>query len=151
MPECRTCHGERYEEYEEDGRMVRDACYRCGNTGVVSEEEDFRDRLAGVASVFAYADETAWRKACDEEPDGDGYSLRAAEEMLSTWDYFRSRVWGRTEDILQELLELPIPDQELLVAWNAEPYIRSAYAPEPPPKPAPVARPTTDESDDIPF
>lgn len=118
MATCRQCNGTGYETYEEDGRQVTDACYHCGTTGEVSEEEDFRDRLHAVAAVLSYNSEQEYRRACDSDPDGDGYELMAAENGFRSYDYFRVRVWEKTEEIMQQLIQRPMADQQLLVAWN---------------------------------
>ncbi len=122
MATCSRCQGEGEESYEEDpGRMVTDVCYHCGGSGQVDEETDFHDRLHAVAATLAYQKESEYRKACDSDPDGDGYELCAAENGYRSYDYFRVRVWERTADIAQELAQRPREDQELLVAWNESP------------------------------
>lgn len=118
---CRRCSGEGYEEYEEDGRTVRDACYHCATTGQVDEELDWHDRLHDVASELAIRYETEYRMWKDNEPDGDGYGLCAAEEGLSEYDYFRARVWIQTDSYAERLAEMPLSMQEVLVAWNEMP------------------------------
>lgn len=118
MAKCSRCQGQGYESYDEDGRMVTDVCYHCGGEGTVDEETDFHDRLQAVAATLAHQKESEYRKACDSDPDGDGYDLCAAENGMRTFDYFRSRVWDRTYEIAQELSERPRAEQELLVAWN---------------------------------
>ena len=121
MAKCSRCQGEGEEFTPEDGHPqggVYETCYHCGGEGTVDEETDFHDRLQSVAATLAYAKESEYRKACDSDPDGDGYDLCAAENGLSTFDYFRTRVWNRTYEIAEELAARPRADQELLVAWN---------------------------------
>lgn len=126
MPVCRNCNGEGYQEYEEDGREVRDACYHCATTGQVDEDMDFHDRLKAAAETLAYQEESDYRKAVNSDPEGDGYDMGAAENGMSSWDYFRSRVWGRTDELARKFGELPIHDQTMLVAiyegWSDEPW-----------------------------
>jgi hypothetical protein len=150
MPVCGRCKGERYEEWEEDGRWVRDACYHCGNTGEIDEQLAWRDRLTAVAETLAYLEEDEYRDACNADPDGENYTFRAAENMMSPWDYFKVRVWDRTDRIRENLASLPIPDLELLVAWNELPADPPKPKPEPAtlPKRAPVM---VTGDDDIPF
>lgn len=152
MATCRNCHGEKRVWVEEEGHPqggVYDACYHCGNTGVVDEETDFHDRLLSVAATLAYQQESDYRKACNEDPDGDGYDLHAAENMMHTSDYFRARVYERTYHIAEELAGRSRDEQELLVAWNELPPMPL------PPKVKVVTRPVQPmvvvSEDDIPF
>ena len=120
---CPRCHGEGYEEYEEDpGRYVRDACYHCGTTGEVDPDTYFQDQLISVANTLARMEETEYKHWCNNDPDGDGYDLHAAENMLHTGDYFNLRVWDRSVDIAEKLNDMSRADQELLIAWNELPY-----------------------------
>jgi hypothetical protein len=99
---CSECNGSGKKTWEEDGRMVTDACYHCGNTGEVDEETDWHDRLARVAGTIAFLEETDYRK----------------------W-------WDRTEMYLAHLEKMPLGDKELLVAWNEqEPQPLTRYSPE---------------------
>lgn len=153
---CRKCNGEGYVEYDEDNRLVRDACYHCGTTGVVDEETDFHDRVKAVADTLAYQEESEYRQACDEDPLGDGYTLHAAENMLSAGDYFRLRVWERSERIGAKLAEMPLPDRELLIAWNEQPRFQPqvSYPVTPKTSAAPVEHKASlmrECDDDIPF
>jgi hypothetical protein len=118
---CSRCQGSGYESYDEDGRMVTDACYHCGTTGEVDEETHFHDRLMSVANTLAYQAEREYRQACDNDPEGDGYDLHAAENMMRTSDYFMARVYDRQYSIAEELSKLDQGSQELLVAWNEQP------------------------------
>lgn len=118
MATCSRCYGEGVETYEEDYRQFRDTCYHCCGTGEVDEETDFNDRLSLVANSLAYIQESEYRRACDSDPDGDGYDLCAAENGYRTFDYFRVRVWERAADIGQDLVKMSREDQEFLVAWN---------------------------------
>jgi len=119
---CHRCSGTGYEEYEEDGRIVGDACYHCGKTGEIDEEQHWQDQLASVATTLAINEEREYRKSCNENPDGEGYDFCAAENMMTSYDYFQVRVWDRERAIMEKLLSLPLADKELLVAWNEMPY-----------------------------
>jgi hypothetical protein len=102
--------------------MVTDACYHCGNTGEVDEETDFHDRLMSVAYTLAYQAESEYRQAVNSDPDGDGYDLGGYENGLMPFDYFRTRVWDRQYSIAEELSKLDRTMQEVLVAWNEQPW-----------------------------
>jgi hypothetical protein len=128
---CSSCQGAGRVAYEEDGRIVTDACYHCGTTGQVDEETDWHDRLGRVANTLAYQTEREYRRAVEEDPHGDGYDLLAAENMLSVSDYFQLRVWDRADVYLQQLEQMPFSDRELLVHWNEqEPQPPTRYAPQ---------------------
>jgi hypothetical protein len=129
MQPCSRCQGEGEETYEEDGRIITDVCYHCAGSGKVDDDTAFHDRLYSVASSIAYSQESEYRKACNNDPDGDGYDLGAYENGMMPSDYFRSRVWDRTYDIAEKLSEMSQADQEFLVAWNE-------YSSEPIPEPA---------------
>lgn len=118
---CGQCQGEGEVWEDEEGHPqggVFDVCYHCAGSGKVDEETDFHDRLHAVAASLAYQQESDYKKACNEDPDGDGYDLCGAENGLSSYDYFRVRVWERTDRIAQELAAMPRVDQEFLVLWN---------------------------------
>src|SRR5579864_8599652 len=149
---CRPCQGEGEVSYEEDGRMVTDVCYHCAGSGSVDEETDFHDRLASAASTLAHQAESEYRSWCNADPEGDGYDLHAAENMLHPNEYFRIRVWERAAEIGEKIAEMPRADQELLVALNEmEPIIiKRDTTPSPPPD-MPAWQPTALGDDDIPF
>ncbi len=158
MAKCSRCQGEGRVWEEEEGHPqggVYDVCYHCGGEGTVDEETDFQDRLHAVAATLAYQKESEYRKACDSDPDGDGYDLCAAENGMRAFDYFRVRVWERTDEIARELAERPREDQELLVAWNEQPvYLVDELRKAPEPiQQAVVAlvESSSIEGDDIPF
>ncbi len=159
MAKCSRCQGEGRVWEEEEGHPqggVYDVCYHCGGEGTVDEETDFQDRLHAVAATLAYQKESDYRKACDSDPDGDGYDLCAAENGMRTFDYFRVRVGERTDEIARELAERPREDQELLVAWNEMPYeppalIDELLKCEPEVQQACVDMVSVGSSDDIPF
>jgi hypothetical protein len=110
--------------YEEDGRMIKDVCYHCGNTGEVSEEIDFMDQLRHLAVSFAEKEEREYRQACNDDPKGDGYELYAAENMLTSEEYFRARVWDRSYANGEKLIQMTRSEQELLLAWSRMPIER---------------------------
>ncbi len=118
MATCSKCNGTGEQTYDEDGRRVTDACYHCGTTGEVDEELDWHDRLQAVAVTLAERMEREYREACDADPQGDGYDLYAAENGMTTWDYFQSQVWDRAYRIQNQIADMDRPSQELLVGWN---------------------------------
>lgn len=121
MLDCRRCGGSGEDCYDEDDRRIVDVCYHCAGSGKVDEETDYHDRLHNVASALAYQAEVEYRKACDSDPEGEGYDFRAAENMMHARDYFMARVYDRTEEIMGQLLERSSEDQDLLIAWNELP------------------------------
>jgi len=119
MYTCSKCQGKGHVFYEEDGRTIQDDCYHCACTGKVPEDTHWRDRLKSVAYAIAYTTECEYRKAVNEDPYGDGYDLYAAENMMTSNDYFQSRVDDRMYDYWEQLaMNFSKEDQEFLVAWN---------------------------------
>lgn len=118
---CRQCNGEGHTYEDEGSYVVQEPCYHCANTGEVDEDTDWHDRLMSAAGTLAYQVESDYRKWCDSDPDGDGYDLHAAENMLRTSEYFLIRVDDRKYDIAVKLSQMDLPSQELLVAWNEQP------------------------------
>jgi len=106
------------EYYDEDGRMVTDTCYHCGGSGKIDQQTYFHDQLESVAFTLAHFQETEYRRAVNSDPDGEGYDFCAAENMMSPYDYFTCRVYDRQSVIINQLLELPASNQELLINWN---------------------------------
>ena len=122
MQKCGRCFGSGRETYDEDGRTVTDSCYHCAETGMIDDDLAWHDRLYDVAGALAYQQESEYRRACNDDPDGDGYDLGGYENGMMPHDYFRTRVWSREPEILEKLRTLPINQQELLVAWNESGY-----------------------------
>ncbi len=154
MPICSRCQGEGEESYDEDGRMVTDVCYHCAGSGNVDEDTDFHDALHRVASSLAYRAESEYQRAVNSDPDGDGYDLGAAENGLSTHDYFRCRVWDREPEIIEKLAAMSRQDQEFLIAWNEmpfEPMPKVEAKPQPPIHCIPNATFIEPADDNIPF
>ena len=62
------------------------------------EEQEYIRRFEDIMSVaysLAYNEEMQFRHAVDSDPEGDGYNLYAAENMLSSEDYFNIKVNDR--------------------------------------------------------
>lgn len=118
MNACTRCGGAGYETYEDDGRMVRDACYHCGTSGHIDDDTLFHDKLAGVASAIAIANVSAMRKARNSDEEGEDWDFCAAENMMSGHDYFRVKVWEETDSILADMDGLDYETQKVLVAWD---------------------------------
>ncbi len=112
MCECLRCGGTGWEYYEEDGRMVQDACYHCGNTGQVDEETDFNDRLHEVASEMAYKSVQQTIKNMNDDPDGEGFAFCAAENMTTPWELEQGMVYERIGTFMDELSKLTFEEQK---------------------------------------
>lgn len=153
MAICTRCGGEGFEYYEEDYRMIRDSCYHCSETGMIDEDTYWNDRLSSVATTLADLYVSDMRKAINEDPDGDGWTLHAAENGLSDWDYYRTLVWKNESVFLNKLFEMKLEDQQFLVALNEMPP-KSFSIPKKK-EVAPIYQSITfnelDDSDQIPF
>jgi hypothetical protein len=121
MATCSVCNGTGQETFDEGGQLVSDACYHCSTTGEVDEETALHDRLKEVAYTLAYQEEKEYRKAMNEDPDGNGYDLHAYENMMHPEEYFRARVWDRVYDYSYKLFFLSMEAKLLLIAWNELP------------------------------
>ncbi len=115
MPTCTRCFGEGYETYEEDGRMVTDACYHCGTTGKIDEETFYHDQLGEVATAMAVAHVQEYKKFRNEDPDGEGFEFCAAENMMSPWDYERCLVYDHVDVFGQRLAALSASEKRAYV------------------------------------
>lgn len=103
MATCCRCYGEGYQTYEEDGRMVTDACYHCGTTGEVDSETNYQDQLGSVATAMAIAHVQEYKRYCDEDPDGEGFAFHAAERMMGTWEYEQCLVYDYESQFMDSL------------------------------------------------
>ena len=115
---CTRCNGEGYQEWEEDGRLVRDACYHCGNSGWIDEETALHDEIGSVAESIAAHSVDEYRKASNDDPHFDGWDLVAAEHGMRTYDYFKVMAWEKTTEIQAELIKLDVSTQRRLIAWH---------------------------------
>lgn len=106
MPKCPCCE-DGWVYRDEDGRQVRDACYHCGNTGVISDEQARVDRIQHAASEVAREVVGSMiRAANNPENEGEGWAFLAAENMMHETDYTQAQVmtWGdRVMRVFQQL------------------------------------------------
>lgn len=106
LVKCEKCGGSGTECYEEDGRQVSDTCYRCAGSGKVDEETAHSTRMQQVASIVGAAYVQAWRKSCNEDPEGEGWVFRAAENMMSEHDYSLAMMYEKSAEVGEELSKL---------------------------------------------
>jgi hypothetical protein len=92
--------------------MQTDACYHCGNTGIVEDDVDFSDKLELVATSMAYSHVKQYKQYCDSNPDGEGFAFAAAENMMAPWDYEKALVYDYVPQFLNKLLDLEVLEQE---------------------------------------
>ena len=103
---CEKCGGSGSESYEEDGRTVSDTCYRCSGSGRVDEETAHHTKLEQVAHIVGAAYVQGWRKSCNEDPEGEGWVFRAAENMMSEHDYTLAMTYEKAAEVGEELSKL---------------------------------------------
>ena len=113
MTSCPRCDGTGFEVVEEDGQRVEFACYHCANTGQIDEAQAEADRLETLAGAIGQRMASDEKKAANSDPEGDGYSLCAAECGVSESDYFAGRRWVFASKAQAELAKL---DKEVLRA-----------------------------------
>ena len=133
MPKCSRCQGQGKESYDDDGRIVTETCWHCAGSGEVEPEVDLQDRLLRVADTLAYQEETEYRKARDNDPEGEGYEFCAAEEMMSVHDYFQGRVSDRKFKLLAQIQQLNSSIQDALLDWNEKRLSERPTEPTPSP------------------
>jgi len=112
MVDCSRCGGTGWEHFEEDGRMVQDACYHCGNTGQVDPETDFQDRLTAVAEEMAHKSVQQTIRNMNSDPDGEGFDFCAAENMTTPWELEQGMVMERIGTFLDQLSDLTFEQQK---------------------------------------
>jgi hypothetical protein len=118
MPKCTRCNGSGIEEIEEDGRMIRDACYHCSNTGEIDEHTLYNDRLESVANTLAYHEVREMRMNRNSDPYGEGWDFCAAENGMTAYEYTQVAMWNKLPEIYNQLSLMPKEDQKLLIEWN---------------------------------
>lgn len=146
---CSTCRGDRYIYDREGDREVKDVCYHCIGLGTVESEVDRQDRLQRVAATLGYLAEVEYRKACDSDPEGEGYAFRAAEHMQTPEEHFQWRVIDRQFDYTEKLASLDQYIQDALLEWHAQPRAISKQDPSPN-EAMPSSEPDTLQSADVP-
>lgn len=120
---CYTCNGDGV-EYFYDDRFEHHICYHCNGSGHVSDETMFHDDLYCVAYSLASQYVHSMIQAANNDPEGDGFALIAAENGLSQSDYTCHLIDIQTEKFGIELSNKPLADQQLLIAWNNLPLQR---------------------------
>jgi hypothetical protein len=106
LVKCEKCGGKGRESFEEDGRTVSDMCYRCAGSGKVDEETAHMTRMQQVAAIVGNAYVQGWRKSCNEDPEGEGWAFRAAENMMSEHDYTLAMTYEKSAEVGEELSKL---------------------------------------------
>ncbi len=147
---CEKCGGSGSECYEDDGRNVSDMCYRCLGSGKVDSETAHSTRMEQVAHILGVSYVAAWRKSCNEDPEGEGWAFRAAEDMMSEYDYTKAMQYDKAAEVGQELTKLSHMAQIALIEHilPKPKKVAAVVVPAAPPVPVVVV---PAEGDDIPF
>ncbi len=106
MHTCSRCFGEGSECFEEDGRMVMDTCYHCSGSGKVDSETHLADQVGKVANILAANRISSLQKSYNSNPDGEGWDFAAAENGLSSLDYYSERVSYLGQQFAEEISNL---------------------------------------------
>jgi hypothetical protein len=109
--------------YHEDG-----PCYHCSTTGYIDEETHFQDQLSACGHILAAYEVDRIRTLADSDPDGEGFAFRAAEDMMTVYEYTTMLHWDISARYHQMINEMTRQDQEILVALSLIPNT-------PPPEP----------------
>jgi hypothetical protein len=112
---CERCGGSGSQVWDEDGRPVKDVCYRCSGSGRVTPEDAHQVRLQAACEVLAGIAVEARRKAYNEDPEGEDWAFAAAENMMSERDYTTARRMEFADKFGPELAGLSQALQEALI------------------------------------
>jgi hypothetical protein len=126
--ECPQCRGQGTELKEEDGRLVEDACYHCGTTGRISEEQARSDRVANLVGLIARVRVRRAEEACASDPEGEDWAFAAAESMCTLFEYRQGKQWEQESLVADEVKKL--------ADWVVDDLIELVF---PPPAVAPEA------------
>jgi hypothetical protein len=127
---CVSCNGEGIEIFYDD-RLQHHTCYHCNGSGYVDDETNFHDQLFSVAYTLASHHVYTMIQEMDNDPEGDGFCLMAAENGLSHSDYTQHLIDVKTDEFGIELADKPLQEQQLLIAWNNLPVESAAKKLEP--------------------
>ena len=146
---CEKCNGSGNQCWTEDDREVLDMCYACAGSGKVDEDALHSQRMQKVIAIIAQNIILGLREACNEDPCGEGWDFAAAENMMTEWDYTKTRIYEKEGDIERQVSCLEPETQRALLRL---------LLPQKPKKkaevianPTPPAPPASIDSDDIPF
>jgi hypothetical protein len=167
---CPNCDGGWRYDTDEGGRPVQDACYTCGNSGRITEDEYFVIRMRLLADFIGTEAVQRRKRAADSNPDGEGWAFHAAENMMHEYEYTQAvmmeesakagRLLGKlmeeghrgfVEVIVNEIIK---PDEKLYEKPEPKPKKAKASPPPPPPvtDPSPEWKPPPGYTEaDIPF
>lgn len=118
MRTCPKCHGLKRVWVEEPGHPeggVRDACYHCGNTGEISEQQHFDNRLISAIGKLAQRIVNQRIDRVNANPEGEGWGFAAAENGMCENDYTQQEVWLEEEKLGETFKTLPCDLTEALV------------------------------------
>lgn len=118
MRECGHCFGEGENEIQEDGHYFFERCLPCGGSGQLDEQAMREDDLSSIASWLAWGEATEYRKAANEDPEGEGWAFAAAENMMTEYEYTQDVYYSKFYRFMQQIGELSGEQQDVLIAWN---------------------------------
>lgn len=161
MQTCPVCQGEgsqRSTDPNEVERGIEDDCYHCGTTGKVDDETARNDCLMYVVSLLAMVAVNAMRKAYDSDPEGEGWAFRAAENMMTEWEYTEDAISWQIGQIAPWMNSLTEEEQEFMLqiddpdSWHSVCLANEAIAKQLQSRQKFVAlAATVFDEDDIPF
>jgi hypothetical protein len=102
---CPDCEGGwRVDWDEHTGQKYRDACYHCGNTGFINEEQYFADRLRGIAATLSWRIVQARIAARNSaEFGGENWAFCAAENGMHEHEYTQLVQMGEEDRVVRVL------------------------------------------------
>jgi hypothetical protein len=119
---CVRCDGEGVETFYDGGfynsRLEQHTCYHCNGSGYVDDETTFHDQLYSVAYSLSAHYVYSMIQEMNNDPEGDGFCLMAAENGLSERDYIDHLINMKVDQLGADLVNKSLQDQQLLIAWN---------------------------------
>lgn len=112
---CTRCGGTGWNKWFEDDREQRYRCYHCLATGKVSNELARTYKLMDICEYVARRDAHDYRRDLNNDPEGEDFRFHAAENMMTTHDYFSDICTRYFYKALDRLDAMPECDQDTAI------------------------------------
>ena len=119
---CLRCDGEGRQAWDEDGVRFLDACYACLGRGWVDEITAHDQRVGAACDRLGALRAAAYRRARDEDPDGEGFAFCAAEHMLSPREYEQALATSYADEAMRDVAAWSVERQEWLLGFAEWPW-----------------------------
>jgi hypothetical protein len=103
MPKCPQCEGG-----WRIGEVGFEPCYHCANSGEISEEQAFGDKVNAYALDLAIFMVGERKRVADEDPEGEPWAFHAAENGMREYEYTQTQVGIEQDRIKRELEKIEL-------------------------------------------